>query len=160
MKSLSSWLVLLFMGMFWIFRFIVALSTQNGGDLGGFISFNYTMEIILLFVTLVSIILIVRRSLIGGILYLGTYGYYFGGYLLKNILPSLMQGQSLETTMIQNALVCVIAIIIAIYAFFDILITKIKRNRFTDSKTDWFFNNKETDRQLDEKADKNQYKIY
>ena len=160
MKSLASWLLFLFMGMFWIFRFIVALYAQDGGDFGGFIAFDYKIEIILLFVTLVSIVLIVRRSLIGALLYLGTYGYYFGGYLLKNVFPPLMDGNTLDISTLQNALVAGIAIVIAFCAFLDILVAKIRRNRFSDSKTDWFFNNKKSDRKFDERADKNQYRMY
>ena len=52
MKNVASWLLVFFMGMFWVFRIAVTLSTQFGGDFGGFIVFNNTFEIVLLFLTL------------------------------------------------------------------------------------------------------------
>ena len=82
MKNLSTWLLVMFMIMFWVFRIIVAFTAQYGKDFGGFIAFNFTEEVILLFVAILSFIFVVRRKLIGGILYLGGYGYYFGKYLL------------------------------------------------------------------------------
>lgn len=78
MKSLISWLLVLFMAMFWVFRVIVAISAQFGIEFGGFIVFNNTTEMVLLFVDLFCFILIVKRKLIGGIIFLAGYGWYFG----------------------------------------------------------------------------------
>ena len=64
MKSLSSWLLVIFMIFYWIFRVIVAFQAQYEKNFGGFIVFNYTTEIILLFVAILCMILILRRMLI------------------------------------------------------------------------------------------------
>ena len=54
MKSLASWLLVFFMAMFWVFRIIVTLSAQFGSDFGGFIVFNNTLEIAMLFISLLG----------------------------------------------------------------------------------------------------------
>lgn len=108
MKNLSSWLLVMFMFMFWVFRVIVAFQAQYEKDFGGFITFNYIVEIILLFVVILCMILILRRKLLGGILYLASYGYYFGGYLLTNSIPKLLSGETLEMGTLQNTMVAVV----------------------------------------------------
>ena len=160
MKSLSSYLFALFMVMFWIFRILVAYKAGFEETFGGFIVFNINVEIILLFVTLISFTFIVRRKLIGAIVYLISYVYYFGSYIVFNVIPLLKEGTSLSIDVLRNAFVCIIGLVIAICIFLDILIEKVKRNKYTDSKTDWFFNNKVTDRKKDERADENHYKFY
>ena len=52
MKSFSSWLLVMFMGMFWLFRVVVAFQAQYDQNFGGFIAFNPTVEVILLFVVI------------------------------------------------------------------------------------------------------------
>ena len=36
MKNLSSWLLVMFMGMFWLFRVVVAFQAQYDENFGGF----------------------------------------------------------------------------------------------------------------------------
>ena len=160
MKSLFSWMLAMFMVMFWIFRFVVALMTQTNESWAGFIVFDNTQEIILLFVTVLSFILVVKRNLLGGLLYIISYGYYFGGYVLANVLPVITEGTTLSIDVIQNVVVAVIGLFIALFTLFDLMIEKLRKKHYSDSKTDWFFNNKEHDREIDERADKNQYRIY
>lgn len=57
-----------------------------------------------------------------------------------------------------NLLVCLVGIVIPIAAFFDVLLDKNRKANPIDKKTDWFYKNKEYDRKLDERADKNQYR--
>ena len=160
MKSLTSWLLVFFMFIFWVFRIIVALQSQYGDSFGGFIAFNFNVEVILLFLTVLSFILIVRRYLIGGILYLVSYGYYFGSYLLSNILVLLDEGGSLSMTSAQNVMVATIGVFLAICVFADLLIEKARRRDPKDKKTDWFFKGTQYDRKYDERADRNQYRNY
>lgn len=63
MRNFSTWLLVMFVAMFWGFRAIVAVMSQIGQDLGGIVPFNLTMEIILLFFVLICIILIVKRKM-------------------------------------------------------------------------------------------------
>lgn len=156
MKSLSSWLLVMFMGMFWIFRIIVAFQAQYGETFGGFIVFNSTVEIALLFVAILCMILVLRRNWIGGIIYLVSYGYYFGGYIFSNITS---EGE-MSAAVMQNIFVSAIGVIIAFCVFFDLMVNKLRKRDPKDKKTDWFFQNKEYDRKLDDRADKNQYRNY
>lgn len=156
MKSLSSWLLVMFMGMFWIFRIIVAFQAQYGETFGGFIVFNSTVEIALLFVAILCMILVLRRNWIGGIIYLASYGYYFGGYIFSNITS---EGE-MSAAVMQNIFVSAIGVIIAFCVFFDLMVNKLRKRDPKDKKTDWFFQNKEYDRKLDDRADKNQYRNY
>lgn len=156
MKSLSSWLLAMFMFMFWVFRVIIAFNAQYGSDFGGFIAFNYTVEVVLLFVTIIAFILFLRRNIIGGIIYLVTYGFYFGQYIFSN----LFSGQNMSEMVLQNIMVSGIAILIALFTFFDLLITSVRKKDPKDKKTDWYFNNEKYDRKYDERADKNEYRNY
>ena len=60
MRSMASYLLLIFMVMFWIFRIVVAFTTSIGVDIG-FVPMNMNMEIILLFVAMVCIGLVGKR---------------------------------------------------------------------------------------------------
>lgn len=61
---------------------------------------------------------------------------------------------------LENVAVSILAILLAICAFADIFVEKVKKKEPREKKTDWFFNNEKYDRKLDEKADKNQYRNY
>ena len=160
MKSLSSWLLVMFMGMFWIFRIVVAFQAQYEQDFGGFIVFNLTVEVILLFLAIVCMALVLRRNIIGGIIYLGAYGYYFGGYIVTNSLPSLINGETLSMSVLQNTMIAAVGLLIALFVFFDLLIARVRRRDPKDKKTDWYFQNDKYDRKYDERADKNEYRNY
>ena len=156
MKNVSSWLLVFFMGIFWMFRIVVTLSAQFGGDFGGFIVFDNTLEIALLFFTLVCIILILKRVIWGGILYLVANCLYFGGYIVQNLFPAMFSEGGIDMIVLQNSVVGALGIIIALCTVIDIAVQKIHTKHFSDNKTDWYFNNEKYDREMDERADKNQ----
>lgn len=156
MKSLFSWMLAMFMVMFWVFRVIVSFMAQYGNDFGGFIAFNYIVEITLLFTTILCFVLFLRRNIIGGILYLATYGFYFGSYIFSN----LVSGEMSDFTIMQNVMVAGIGLVLAILVFFDLVIAKMRKTDPKDQKTDWYFKNDKYDRQYDERADKNQYRNF
>ena len=158
MKSLISWLLVLFMAMFWVFRVIVAISAQFGIEFGGFIVFNNTTEMVLLFVDLFFFILIVKRKLIGGIIFLAGYGWYFGSYIINNLIPALSSEDGVDMVIFQNSIIGIIGIIIALCIVINIAFEKVKLRHFTDKKTDWYFDNDKYDRKFDDRADKNQYR--
>lgn len=157
MKSMASYLLAIFMVMFWIFRIIVAFTASMGIDIG-FVPMNMNMEIILLFVTIPCVILVVKRKLTGAIIYLITYGMYFG-VDLYSIVTGIMAG---TTTLVDyaRAFASFVGVVIPIAVFFNLLIDKNRMAHPVDKKTDWFYNNEEFDRKLDSRADKNQYKNY
>ena len=160
MKSLSSWLLVMFMAMFWLFRVVVAFQAQYEKDFGGFIAFNMTIEVILLFVVILCMALVLRRNIIGGIIYLLSYGYYFGGYVLMNAIPAIASGETLEMSVMQNTMVAAVGVILALFVFLDLMIARVRRKDPKDKRTDWYFQNEKYDRKYDERADKNQYRNY
>ena len=160
MKSLSSSLLVMFMAMFWLFRVVVAFQAQYANDFGGFIAFNMTIEVILLFVVILCMALVLRRNIIGGIIYLLSYGYYFGGYILTNGIPAIASGETLGMSVMQNITVAAIGVILALFVFLDLMIARVRRKEPKDKKTDWYFQNDKYDRKYDERADKNQYRNY
>ena len=157
MKSLTSYLLVAFMVMFWVFRIVIAFTTSMQIDIG-FIPMNMNIEIILLFVFIPCIILVIKRSLIGAVIYLVSYGAYFGVDLL-NIVIGIMSG---VTTLVEytRAITSFIGVILPIAVVFNLLVDKARMAHPVDKKTDWFYNNKEFDRKLDSRADKNQYRNY
>ena len=159
MKSLTSWLITSFMVMFWVFRIVVMISVQNGAEsFGGFLVFNSTFEIIMLFVSLLCFVLIVKRNVLGGIIYLLGYGAYFGTYLVANAIPALISGELMDMTVLQNVFVTAISLVLGLVAILDIAFEKVKAKHFSDDKTDWYFGTDKYDRKYDERADKNQYR--
>ena len=112
----------------------------------------------ILFVAILCMILVLRRNIFGGILYLASYGFYFGGYIITNMLPSIMSGEAMNVSIMQNAFVSAVGLIIAFCVFFDLLVNSIRKRDPKDKKTDWFFNNEQYDRKYDDRADKNNYR--
>lgn len=158
MKNVASWLLVFFMAMFWAFRIVVTLSAQFGGDFGGFIVFNNTIEIALLFITLVCFIFIVRRFIWGALLYLLVNLYYYGGYIVTTLIPAIMSEEGADMIVLQNSMVGILGIVIALCIVIDIAVQRMKTKHFSDDKTDWYFNNEKYDREMDERADRNQYR--
>lgn len=156
MKSVGSYLLVFFMVMFWVFRIIVAFTGTMGLDFA-FEPLNQNFEIILLFVTLVCIILVVKRKLIGAIIYLIGYGLYFG-VDIYNTVTLITNGASLQITEYAKILMSFIGIIIPICVLFELLLDKNRKAHPVDKKTDWFYKNEQFDRKMDERADKNNYR--
>ena len=122
MKNLSSWLICFFMIMYWAFRVVVAITGSMGVD---FVvkPIDNNIEIILLFVVLICIPFIFKRKLIGAIIYLLSYGYYFGRGLYTNVMQ-MINGETLSMDVYTNMFFSLIAVAIPIFALFDILLDK------------------------------------
>ena len=157
MRSMASYLLLFFMIMFWIFRLVVAFTSSIGVDIG-FIPMDMNIEIIVLFITLISIALVGKRKLLGAVIYLVSYGWYFG-MDLSNIIIGIMNG-STTITDYSNAIASFIGVVLPISVFFNLLIDKNRTKNPVDKKTDWFYKNEDYDRKLDERVDQNQYRNY
>ena len=157
MRSMASYLLLIFMVMFWIFRIVVAFTTSLAIDIG-FTPINMNVEIILLFITLISIGLVGKRMLIGAIIYLISYGMYFGVDLYQ-VVTQIMAGATTMTDY-ANVMASLIGVILPLIVFFNLLIDKNRTNHPVDKKTDWFYKNEQYDRKLDQRADQNEYRNY
>ena len=158
MKNFSTWLLACFMVMFWAFRVLVTLMAELHQDFGGIVPLNKTLEIILLFVVLVCIVLVVKRKMVGALIYLLSYGMYFGTDILKNINTIIEAEGQLPATTFMNLFVSFIGIILPIAVLLDMLVDRNRKNNPKDKKTDWFYKNEKFDRQLDDRADKNNYR--
>ena len=155
MKNLASYLLVMFMVMFWIFRIVIAFTNTMGIDIG-IAPLNFNMELILLFVTLLCIILVVKRKLIGALLYVISYGSYFG-VDLYNIIMNVIK-ESANVTDYASALFSFIGVILPVAVLLELLLDKNRKKHPVDKKTDWFYKNEQFDRQYDERADKNNYR--
>lgn len=156
MKNLSSWLITMFIIMFWILRLIIAIT--------GTLDIEFTLkpidnniEVVLLFVVLALIPFIFKRKIWAAIVYLIGYGYYFGRGLIENIMP-MINGETLSPETYMNMFISLIAIVLPIAAIFDILLDKTRTKNPVNKETDWFYKNEQYDRKLDERADKNNYR--
>lgn len=155
MTTVFSYLLTILGIVFWFFRAIVTLFYQM--DMPLFATpLNADIEILILFVTLPCILLVMKRNIVGAAMYFGLYASYFGTALYEGILEI----QAGATIVNISNLVCVaIGVIIPTLTFLDILFNKNRNGYGTNKKTDWYYKNEKYDRELDERADKNQYRI-
>ena len=103
-------------------------------------------------------ILVVKRKLIGGLLYLLAYGIYFGVDIANNVQNLANAVESLDMGVYINLFMSLIGVILPIAVMFDLLLDKNRKLHPKDKKTDWFYTNQKFDRELDERADKNNYR--
>lgn len=158
MKKFSTYLVVMFMVIFWIVRILVTLGFQFGKDFMGMIPMNETFEIAILFATLICLILVVKRKLVGGLLYLTLHAIYYGGDITSK-LGVLSRGDSLTFNENVQLIFSMLGIILALVVLMDLLLDHNRKLNPKDKKTDWFYQNEQFDRELDERTDKNNYRI-
>ena len=150
--ELISYMVNMFAIMFWLFRVYVALMISGGSEIP-FTTPGIEMEIAVIFITLISIFMIFRRNLIFASIYLGTYFAFFTYGI------ALMNGNISTNKQLLNAMVMIAGIIIALLNFLDVMFNKNRKGSTKDNKTDWFYATDKYEREFDERADRNQYKI-
>lgn len=155
MKNLSSWLIAMFAFMFWGFRVVTTVLYSMGTE---FIAppIDMTMEIVLLFITFICMCFIPKRKLLAVAIYLMSHLFYYGTYIYQNITSVIEGAATLDVYM--TLFISVIAIIVPLAAFFDVLLDKNRKAHPEDKKTDWFYKNEQFDRKMDDRADKNQYR--
>lgn len=158
MKKLSTYLLVIFMIIFWITRIIITISAQLGNSFMGVVPSNETIEMIVLFGTLICLILIAKRKLVGSLLYIVLHAIYFGGDI-TNKLNLLANNEVLTVSQTTELFFSVIGIILPLAVLIDLLLDNSRKENPKDKKTDWFYKNEKFDRELDERADKNNYRI-
>lgn len=156
MISLYSYLLTAFGGLFWILRVVVAVTYTVGVEFP-IIPLDFNIEIILLFVTVIAMVLIIKRNIIGALIYFVTYGLYFGNDLYNNVV-NIINGQTGITDYL-SIFISFVGVLIPFLTVIDIFLNKNRTGSTRDKKTDWFYKNEEYTRKLDERADKNQYKF-
>lgn len=110
-----------------------------------------------MFAFLVCVVLVVKRKLTGGLLYLALYGIYFGGDVTAK-LNILSTNGSLSMSENMGLMISILGIILPLAVLIDLLLDKNRKLNPKDKKTDWFYQNEEFDRKLDDRADKNNYR--
>ncbi len=155
MKNFSSWLIAMFAFMFWGFRLVGTVLYSIGNEFM-FVPSNMTMEIALLFITFICICFMVKRKLLAAIIYLVAHFIYYGPVFLEHFIG--LFNNTLPMELYMSTLFELFALALAIAAVFDVLLDKNRKAHPTDKKTDWFYTNKDYDRKLDERADKNNYR--
>ena len=159
MKNVSTWLLAIFMAIFSVFRIIVTITNQQGSPFAGIVIENITMEIALIFLTLLCLILVVKRKFLGAIIYAVSYLFYYGIGVLNTIYSVLMNGEALGLENSLELLVSGIGVLLPLMVLFDMLADKSRKLNPVDKKTDWFYKNEQFDRKFDERADRNEYKF-
>jgi len=160
MKSVFSWFITALAIMFWIFRVVVTILATFEVDFI-VVPSNINTEITLLFLTLPCLLMIIKRNIIGGIVYFGLYGWYFGSELatiLENIFVNNLE--IIPASVATSAMVCIAAVLISLLNLLDIIFAKHRKSENPNKKVDWFYKNEKYDRELDERRDKNNYRIY
>lgn len=157
MKKFSTYLLVMFMIIFWIIRIVITLAAQLGKDFMGMIPMNETFEIAILFATLLCLVLIVKRKLVGSLLYLTLHAIYFGGDI-TNKLNIMANNNTLTLGESAQLMFSILGLILPLAVLIDLLLDKNRKNNPKDKKTDWFYKNEEFDRKLDDRADKNNYR--
>lgn len=163
MANFSTWLIVIFMIMFWLFRGLIAVCTQFSIDILGIVAYDFNLEVIILFITLACILLVVKRKILGSLIYLGMYGVYFGEHFIKTIVPIIENNNSIGLEMSFNLIIDLVAIILAIFAVIDTLVDRSRKANPIDKKTDWYFKNEKYDEEIkarDKREDSNEYKFY
>ena len=155
MKKLTSWLLTIFIIMFWVLRLIVAFTYSMAIDFP-IKPLDFNVEMILLFVTFFAILFIVKRKIVGGIIYVIANVYYFGTYASDFINVS---SANVDMDALTNLVVVAIALILSFGILLDLALNKDRHEGKDDKDTHWFYKNEKYDRKLDERADKNQYRL-
>lgn len=155
MKNFSSWLIAMFAFMFWAFRLVGTTMYALGNDFM-FVPADMIMEVALLFITFICICFMVKRKLLAALIYLIAHFIYYGPAFVTHFMQIINGTLPMELYM--STLFELFALGLAIAALFDVLLDKNRKAHPTDKKTDWFYKNKDYDRKLDEKADKNNYR--
>lgn len=148
-----SYLNLIMVVIFWVVRIIATIATSLGKEIPITV-FNMNVEIALLFITFFCFILILRRKILGAFVYMLSYAGYFGTYLFTK----LSSGEIIQAGYL-DIFIATLGVVVSILVFLDIGLNKNQKNFSLHKKTDWFYKNEQFNRQLDERADKNQYKF-
>lgn len=156
MTSLFSYMITMFGGLFWLLRVVVAVTYTVEVDFP-IVPLDFTAEIILLFITIIAMVLIIKRNIIGALIYFVTYGWYFGNDLYNNVM-NIINGQPIVSDYL-SVFISFIGVLIPFLTVMDIFLNKERKGSTKDKKTDWFYENEEYTRKLDERADQNQYKF-
>ena len=156
--SILSFMITFLGVLFWVFRIIVCVFETLEIE---FIctSLNIGLEIGLLFATIPCFLFVLKRNIVGAACYLALYVSYFGT-ALYNTWNQVNPEQGLNVANSIDMVSAIVGMVIPALTFIDILFNKNRKAIVGGHKeTDWYYKDEKYDRQFDERADRNQYKI-
>lgn len=153
--AVLSYLITMLSILFFIVRGVIAVCYSTGTNIG-ITPINPTIEIILLFVTVICILLIIKRNIWGALVYFISYGLYFGNHLYQCILKISFDEMSIYNI---SFYLSFLGVLIPLLTVIDILFNKERKGNTDDPKTDWYYKNNKYERKHDDRADENQYKF-
>lgn len=155
MQKFSTWMILLMDIIFWLLRVVVAYTYAMGIEFM-IVPMDLYTEIAVIFISLLAFILIAKRKFLGAIIYIIAHFGYFGATLWNNVMQ-----MSTKSGMVNDYItvfISFIGILLPIFTLLDLLLDKNRQLHPTDKKTDWFYTNKQFDRDKDDREDKNNYR--
>ncbi len=150
MIGMISYLISFLGILFWLLRIAVCFCATTGMEFP-VQPLNIYVEFVVLFISIPCFALILKRNLIGAFVYFITFTFYFGNDLYNNTIGG---GQTAPL----NLLMDFFGVLLPLLSVIDIAINRDRFGKAEDKKTVWFYGNKDFDRQLDERADKNNYR--
>lgn len=154
--TLFSYMISIWGILFWIFRLVITILFTNGSSFP-IQPINSGIEIALLFATIPCMVFVFRRNIIGAACYMAIYVSYFGT-AIYNSVNNIAGDLNVYNTI--DLVLAIVGVVIPVLTFLDILLNKHRKSIISStSKTDWYYKDDKYDRQFDERADKNQYKI-
>jgi hypothetical protein len=86
---------------------------------------DFNTEIVLLFVTIIAMLLIIKRNIIGALVYFVTYGWYFGNDLYNSVM-NIINGQTGVIDYL-SVFISSIGVLIPFLTVMDIFLNKERR---------------------------------
>lgn len=149
MVGMLSYLISFLGILFWGLRVVVVFCATMEMDFA-IQPINLNLEIALLFVSIPCFALILKRNLGGAFVYFIAFTAYFGNDLYNCLTNNIGN--------MQNILIDALGVILPLMSLIDIAVNRDRMGTSEDKKTVWFYGNKDFDRQLDERADRNNYR--
>ena len=101
------------------------------------------------------IFLVIKREHLGGIIYFVSYLLYFGADVFEAVKSMVENGTTPGD--LANVFASALGIILSLVVMISLLSDHLKAP--DDKKTEWFYQNKDLDRKLDDREDKNHYRL-
>lgn len=153
--ELLSYLFSIFAVFFWLFRLVVTFAPNINWNLP-FTSPNQTIEIILLFISVLGLIGIFKRKTFLTAIYLAAFFAYYGYEM--SVIISNSTGE-FSTSDIKLLLIYGLGILIALINFLDVLLNKERKGSTKNQNIDWYYEEGKFERDIDERTDRNKYRI-
>ena len=150
MVGLISYLISFLGILFWLLRIAVCFCASMEMEFP-VQPMNLVVELVVLFISIPCFALILKRHLGGAFVYFITFAFYFGNDLYNNTIGG---GFTDPLTILLD----VLGVVLPLLSLIDIAINRGRFGKAEDKKTVWFYGNKDFDRELDERADKNNYR--